>query len=55
VFCHKAGDPFGDFVTVFFQGKMPCIEKVKLYVIQITPIQARAFFGEDMVIFALHN
>jgi hypothetical protein len=30
VFGHKAGDQFGYFVFVLFQGKMPGIEEMKL-------------------------
>ena len=55
IFCHKAGDPFGDFVTVLFKGKMPGIEKMKLKVIQVVPVRMCALFGEDVVIFAPRN
>ena len=52
VFCHKAGDQLGDFVTVLFQGKMSGIEEMKLNVIQIAPVRVCAVFGEDVVVFA---
>ena len=55
VFCHKASDPFGYFVTVLFQGKMPGVEKVKINLIQIALVRVGAIFGKDVVVFAPYN
>ena len=43
-------DPCSDFRSVFFEGKVPRIEKVKLQILQVTLVRKRTSGRKDRVV-----
>jgi hypothetical protein len=51
----KCLDSFGDEVSLFLQGKVPCIEQVKLSFWQIALISLCPFYGEERIVLSPQN
>ena len=53
--CQELTHPIGNHVPVFFKSKVPCIEQVKLDIVQISLIGFGSLRREDNIVLALYH
>ena len=53
--CEKTLDVLGDYIAIFLQSKVPCVEQMQFNGLEITLIGMRSFWTEKRIIFAPDN
>ena len=51
----KVFDAAGYLLSMCFEGEMPCVQQIRLHILQIAGVRRRAFRREDVIVLAPYN